>query len=194
MGNNVNPDRKRFRYLGVDRTNINSWSLTTVWKQKHLIRRNAVGISTLPFQKAGTLWCETHTLTVIKCANQLLAKLVYMRLRRVCKIVHRTVPLYRLKHTIAFIRNVPVRFLSSESNTYPKAPVPLGRIIFSRSFTIEKFSNREQSETNRNDENAMCDFLSEYLRMCCRLYEDSLRPFLDIFRTLFERSKIAVDC
>ena len=30
----------------------------------------------------------------------------------------------------------------------------------------DEFSNREQSETNRNDENAMCDYLSDYLRMC----------------------------
>ena len=37
----------------------------------------------------------------------------------------------------------------------------------------DKFSNRKQSETNRNDENATCDYLSEYLRMCFRLYEDS---------------------
>ena len=27
----------------------------------------------------------------------------------------------------------------------------------------DKISNREQSETNRNDENAMCEYLSEYL-------------------------------
>ena len=26
----------------------------------------------------------------------------------------------------------------------------------------DKFSNREQSETNGNDENAMCDYSSEY--------------------------------
>ena len=42
----------------------------------------------------------------------------------------------------------------------------------------DKISNREQSETNRNDENAMCDHLSEYMRLCFRLYEDSSRPFL----------------
>ena len=35
-------------------------------------------------------------------------------------------------------------------------------IIYDR----DRFTNREQSETNRNDENAMCDYLSEYLRMC----------------------------
>ena len=32
----------------------------------------------------------------------------------------------------------------------------------------DKFSNREQSETKRDDENAVCDYLSEYLRMCFR--------------------------
>ena len=53
-----------------------------------------------------------------------------------------------------------------------KAPVPLGRIFFPIVHDSDKFSNREQSETNQNDENAMCDYLSEYLRMCFRLYED----------------------
>ena len=57
----------------------------------------------------------------------------------------------------------------------------------------DRFSDREQSETNRNDENAMCDFLSEYLRMCFRFYEDTSRPFLNILRTLCKRSKIAED-
>ena len=37
----------------------------------------------------------------------------------------------------------------------------------------DKFNNRKQSETNWNDENAMRDYLSENLRMCFRLYEDS---------------------
>ena len=43
----------------------------------------------------------------------------------------------------------------------------------------DKFSNREQYETHRNGENAIlvCDHLSEYLRMCFRLYEDSSRTF-----------------
>ena len=50
-----------------------------------------------------------------------------------------------------------------------------------------------RSETNRNNENAMCDYLSEYLRMCFRLYEDISRPFLNILRTFCERSKLAED-
>ena len=45
----------------------------------------------------------------------------------------------------------------------------------------DRFSNREQSGTNRSDENAMCD---EYLRMCFRINEDSSRPFVNILRTL----------
>ena len=55
----------------------------------------------------------------------------------------------------------------------------------------DKFSNREQSETNRNDENAMCGYLSEYIRMCFRLYEDPPRLSLTILQTLCEQSKIA---
>ena len=55
----------------------------------------------------------------------------------------------------------------------------------------DKFSNREQSETNRNDENAMCDYLSEYIRMCFRLYEDPPRLSLTILQTLCKQSKIA---
>ena len=74
-----------------------------------------------------------------------------------------------------------------------KAPVPLGRIFFLVVRDRDKFSNREHSETNRNNENVMCDYLSEYLRMCFRLYKDSSRPFLNILRTLKERSKIAED-
>ena len=73
------------------------------------------------------------------------------------------------------------------------APVPLGRISFPIVHDRDKFSNREQSETNRNDENVMCDYLSEYLRKCFRLYEDSSRPFLGILRTFCERSEIAED-
>ena len=38
--------------------------------------------------------------------------------------------------------------------------------FFSIVYDQGKFSNREQSETNRNDENAMCEYFSEYLRMC----------------------------
>ena len=47
----------------------------------------------------------------------------------------------------------------------------------------DKFSNHEQSETNWNDGNALCDFLSELLRMFYRLFEDSSRPFLNTLRT-----------
>ena len=61
-----------------------------------------------------------------------------------------------------------------------KAPVPLGRIVYPIVHDVDKCSNSEQSETNRNDENAMSDNLSEYLRMWFRLYEDLSRPFLDI--------------
>ena len=57
----------------------------------------------------------------------------------------------------------------------------------------DKFSKREHSESNRNDENSMCDYLSYYSRMCFRLYGDSSRPFLDILLTLCGRSKIAED-
>ena len=53
-----------------------------------------------------------------------------------------------------------------------KAPVPLGRIFFPIVHDRDKFNNREQSETNRNYENAICDYLSDHLRMCSRLYED----------------------
>ena len=74
-----------------------------------------------------------------------------------------------------------------------KALVPFGRIMCPIVHDSDKYSNREQPETNRNDENAMCDYLSEYLRMCFRLYEYFLRLFLDILRTFCERSKIAED-
>ena len=53
----------------------------------------------------------------------------------------------------------------------------------------DKFSNREQSETNRNDEIATYDYLSEYIRMCFQLHKDSSRPFLNILRTFCKRSK-----
>ena len=54
-----------------------------------------------------------------------------------------------------------------------KGPFQLGRIFFQIVYDREKFSNREQSETNQNNENAMWDCLSEYLPMCFRLYPDS---------------------
>ena len=78
----------------------------------------------------------------------------------------------------------PVGFLS---------PVPHGRIFVPIVHDRDKFSNRKQSETNRIDENAMCDYISEYLRMSFCLYEDSSRPFLDIVQTFCERSKIIKD-
>ena len=54
-----------------------------------------------------------------------------------------------------------------------KAVVPLGRIFFPHVHDRGKFGNRKQSETNRIDEKATCDYLCEYLRMCFRLYGDS---------------------
>ena len=53
-----------------------------------------------------------------------------------------------------------------------KAPFPLDLIFCPIVHDRDKFSNREQSEINRNDESAMCDYLSEYQRMCFQLYED----------------------
>ena len=51
----------------------------------------------------------------------------------------------------------------------------------------DKFSNRKQSETNGIDENARCDYSSEYLRMYFRLYEDLSKPwFLSIKWTFCE--------
>ena len=80
--------------------------------------------------------------------------------------------------------------LSSTENQC-KAAVPLVRIMSPIVRDRDKFNNREQSETNRKDENSMCDYSSEYLRMCFRLDEESSRPYLDILRTLCERSKNA---
>ena len=48
--------------------------------------------------------------------------------------------------------------------------VPLGRICFPIIHDRDKFSNREQSEPNRNDGNALCDYLYEYIRMGFQLY------------------------
>ena len=42
-----------------------------------------------------------------------------------------------------------------DTPTKCKAPVPFGRIIFPIVHDKDKFINREQSETNQNDENAM---------------------------------------
>ena len=38
----------------------------------------------------------------------------------------------------------------------------LAKYFFPIVYNKDKFSNREQSGTNRNDENAMCDYLPEY--------------------------------
>ena len=73
------------------------------------------------------------------------------------------------------------------------SPGPTWPNIFPIVHDRDKFSNREQSETNRNDENAMCDFLSQYLRMCFRLYEDSSRLFVNILWLPCEQSKITED-
>ena len=75
------------------------------------------------------------------------------------------------------------KIVKSDSLVISLALVPLGRIFFPIVHDRDKFSNREQSETNRYDENAMCDHLSEYLRMCFRLYKEFSRPFLNILRT-----------
>ena len=53
------------------------------------------------------------------------------------------------------------------------SPGPTWSVIVPIVNDRDKCSNRGQSQTNRNDENVMCDYLSEYLRMCFRLYEDS---------------------
>ena len=50
---------------------------------------------------------------------------------------------------------------------------PCLQIIFPIVQDRDKFSNRKQSETNQNDENAKCDCLSKQVQMCFRLYEDS---------------------
>ena len=47
-----------------------------------------------------------------------------------------------------------------------RSPGPTWPIFFSIVHERDKFSNRKQSETNRNDGNAMCDYLSESLRIC----------------------------
>ena len=74
-----------------------------------------------------------------------------------------------------------------------KAPVPLCRICFPNVHDIHESCNREQSETNRNDGNEMCDYLSECLQMCFRLFEYSSGPFLNILRTLCEQIKTNED-
>ena len=45
-----------------------------------------------------------------------------------------------------------------------KTPVRLGRIFFPIDHHRGIFCNREQSDTNRNDENAVYDYLSECLQ------------------------------
>ena len=73
------------------------------------------------------------------------------------------------------------------------SPGPTRPNIFPIVHDRDKLSNRDQPETNRNDENAACDYFSEYLRMCFRLHEDSSRPFLNVLRTFCERSNEAED-
>ena len=73
-----------------------------------------------------------------------------------------------------------------------KSPSPIWPNIFPIVHDRDKLSNRKQSETNRNDENPMCNYLFEYLRMCFRLYEDSSRlsvseHFSHILRTKQDR-------
>ena len=74
--------------------------------------------------------------------------------------------------------------LFNSAATLEHHTTPSSRIFFSIVHERVYFNNREQSKTNQNDENAMCDYLSEYLRICFQLYEDSPRPFLNILRTL----------
>ena len=78
----------------------------------------------------------------------------------------------------------------STVRTQTLSPDPIWPNIFPIVHDRDKISNREQSKTNRNTESANCDYLSEFLRICFRLYKDSSRPFLNILRTLCERSKI----
>ena len=68
------------------------------------------------------------------------------------------------------------------------SPSPTWPNIFPIVCDGDNFSNREQYETNWNNENAACDYLSKYLRMFFRLYEDSSRPFLKVLQ-----SKVAED-
>ena len=69
------------------------------------------------------------------------------------------------------------------------SPCPTWPNIFRIDHEILQFSDREQSETNRNDENAMGDYLSEYLRMCFRLHVDLPWPFLNILWTLCKKKR-----
>ena len=98
---------------------------------------------------------------------------------------------FRLLAIAEFISIVNNRRNIRLSGTGALSRSPTWPNIFPIVHDRDKFSNREQSETNRNDVNAMCDYLSEYLRMRFRLYEDSSRAFLNILPTLCERSKIA---
>ena len=92
-----------------------------------------------------------------------------------------------------------VRYLGGTSGSTPVklpdlkefSPGPTWPNIFSDFHDRDQISNREQYKTNRNAENAMYDYSSEYLRICFQLYEDSSRPSLNILRTLCERSKKA---
>ena len=66
---------------------------------------------------------------------------------------------------------------------------PRSQIFFPIVHDRDKFSNCKQSETNRSDENAMCDYFSEYLQMCIRLHDNSSRPFPYVLWTFCERSR-----
>ena len=80
------------------------------------------------------------------------------------------------------------RMIQDKDSLMYKLPVKprshLAEYFFPIVHDRDKFSNCEQSKSNRNDENAMCDYLSEYVRVCFRLYKDSSPQFLNILRTL----------
>ena len=64
-----------------------------------------------------------------------------------------------------------------------KAPVPLGQIFFQIYQNRDKFSNREQSKTNRNNENArtiypnIYNYVSDYMK----IHHDHFRTFYGQF-------------
>ena len=74
------------------------------------------------------------------------------------------------------------RLTSSRGPTWPN--------IFPIVHDRDKFSNLKPIGMTKK---ATCYYLSEYLRMCFRLYEHSSRPFLNILQTLCERSNIVED-
>ena len=62
--------------------------------------------------------------------------------------------------------------ISKNGHPLVKPQSHLAEYLFPIVHDRDKFNNHEQSETNRNDDNAMCDYISECLRMYFRLYED----------------------